>query len=104
MFITQSTGARQVILSARRLLVARMLIRHGLISCFGTASTLRRHGQVSLSVTEVPYYLSLQILSDLYSKAMATVQSDIFKPTKFGGKYTTTLIPGTPSHYHFESG
>lgn len=24
----------------------------------------------------------------------ATVQSDIFKPTKFGGKYTTTLIPG----------
>ena len=25
---------------------------------------------------------------------MATVQSDIFKPTKFGGKYTTTLIPG----------
>ncbi len=25
---------------------------------------------------------------------MATVQSDIFKPTKFGGKYTVTLIPG----------
>ena len=24
----------------------------------------------------------------------ATVQADIFKPTKFGGKYTTTLIPG----------
>lgn len=29
------------------------------------------------------------------SIAMATVQSDIFKPTKFGGKYTATLIPGT---------
>lgn len=29
-----------------------------------------------------------------YQTAMATVQSDIFKPTKFGGKYTTTLIPG----------
>lgn len=27
---------------------------------------------------------------------MATVQQDIFKPTKFGGKYTVTLIPGTP--------
>ena len=27
--------------------------------------------------------------------AMATVQSDIFKPTKYGGKYTVTLIPGT---------
>ena len=25
---------------------------------------------------------------------MATIQSDIFKPTKFGGKYTVTLIPG----------
>lgn len=25
---------------------------------------------------------------------MATVESDIFKPTKFGGKYTVTLIPG----------
>lgn len=24
----------------------------------------------------------------------ATVQTDIFRPTKFGGKYTTTLIPG----------
>jgi isocitrate dehydrogenase (NAD+) len=25
---------------------------------------------------------------------MATVNNDIFKPTKFGGKYTVTLIPG----------
>jgi isocitrate dehydrogenase (NAD+) len=28
------------------------------------------------------------------SRRYATVQSDIFKPTKFGGKYTVTLIPG----------
>ncbi|KAL7267316.1 isocitrate dehydrogenase (NAD(+)) idh1 [Rhizina undulata] len=28
------------------------------------------------------------------SRSMATVASDIFKPTKFGGKYTVTLIPG----------
>lgn len=28
------------------------------------------------------------------TRSMATVQSDIFKPTKFGGKYTVTLIPG----------
>ena len=29
--------------------------------------------------------------------AYATVQADIFKPTKFGGKYTVTLIPGRSS-------
>ncbi|GKT63063.1 isocitrate dehydrogenase subunit 1 [Colletotrichum tofieldiae] len=28
------------------------------------------------------------------ARAYATVGSDIFKPTKFGGKYTVTLIPG----------
>jgi isocitrate dehydrogenase (NAD+) len=28
------------------------------------------------------------------ARSMATVTSDIFKPTKFGGKYTVTLIPG----------
>ncbi|KAI1185752.1 isocitrate dehydrogenase subunit 1 [Nemania serpens] len=28
------------------------------------------------------------------SRSFATVESDIFKPTKFGGKYTVTLIPG----------
>lgn len=28
------------------------------------------------------------------SRTMATVSQDIFKPTKFGGKYTVTLIPG----------
>ncbi|PMD19773.1 NAD-isocitrate dehydrogenase subunit I [Hyaloscypha hepaticicola] len=27
-------------------------------------------------------------------RTFATVQSDIFKPTKYGGKYTATLIPG----------
>ncbi|KAI5849916.1 isocitrate dehydrogenase subunit 1 [Durotheca rogersii] len=28
------------------------------------------------------------------SRSFATVQSDIFQPTKYGGKYTVTLIPG----------
>lgn len=28
------------------------------------------------------------------ARGFATVQSDIFKPTKYGGKYTVTLIPG----------
>lgn len=28
--------------------------------------------------------------------ATVTTNADIFKPTKFGGKYTVTLIPGTP--------
>lgn len=36
----------------------------------------------------------LQSLTFL-ATAYATVGSDIFKPTKFGGKYTVTLIPGT---------
>ncbi|KAI1399608.1 isocitrate dehydrogenase subunit 1 [Hypoxylon fuscum] len=28
------------------------------------------------------------------ARSFATVQSDIFKPTKYGGKYTVTLLPG----------
>ncbi|ESZ97977.1 isocitrate dehydrogenase subunit 1 [Sclerotinia borealis F-4128] len=28
------------------------------------------------------------------TRTFATIQSDIFKPTKYGGKYTVTLIPG----------
>ncbi|GKZ85384.1 isocitrate dehydrogenase (NAD(+)) idh1 [Aspergillus niger] len=31
---------------------------------------------------------------DSITQAFASVQSDIFKPTKYGGKYTVTLIPG----------
>ncbi|OXV07965.1 hypothetical protein Egran_04275 [Elaphomyces granulatus] len=30
----------------------------------------------------------------IVTRSFATVQSDIFKPTKYGGKYTVTLIPG----------
>jgi len=37
---------------------------------------------------------SLQLTPE---SALATIQQDIFKPTKFGGKYTVTLIPGQPS-------
>jgi hypothetical protein len=29
-----------------------------------------------------------------YDPGYATTNTDIFKPTKFGGKYTVTLIPG----------
>ncbi|EEH37935.1 isocitrate dehydrogenase subunit 1 [Paracoccidioides lutzii Pb01] len=32
--------------------------------------------------------------SSIATRTFATVQSDIFKPTKYGGKYTVTLIPG----------
>ncbi|OAX80371.1 isocitrate dehydrogenase [NAD] subunit 1, mitochondrial [Emergomyces africanus] len=32
--------------------------------------------------------------SAIAARSFATVQSDIFKPTKYGGKYTVTLIPG----------
>jgi isocitrate dehydrogenase (NAD+) len=32
--------------------------------------------------------------SSIPARSFASVQSDIFKPTKYGGKYTVTLIPG----------
>ncbi|KKK18520.1 hypothetical protein P175DRAFT_0502737 [Aspergillus ochraceoroseus IBT 24754] len=32
--------------------------------------------------------------SSIPARTFATVQQDIFKPTKYGGKYTVTLIPG----------
>ncbi|CAK43383.1 hypothetical protein CBS63078_10380 [Aspergillus niger] len=32
--------------------------------------------------------------SSISARSFASVQSDIFKPTKYGGKYTVTLIPG----------
>ncbi|RDW57408.1 isocitrate dehydrogenase (NAD(+)) IDH1 [Aspergillus mulundensis] len=32
--------------------------------------------------------------SSAAARSFATVQQDIFKPTKYGGKYTVTLIPG----------
>ncbi|KXJ96086.1 isocitrate dehydrogenase [Microdochium bolleyi] len=35
-----------------------------------------------------------QRLSAQATRSFATIQSDIFKPTKFGSKYTVTLIPG----------
>lgn len=38
---------------------------------------------------------SARSTSSNISSAYATIQSDIFKPTKYGGKYTVTLIPGT---------
>ncbi|KAL2795806.1 hypothetical protein BJX65DRAFT_289110 [Aspergillus insuetus] len=34
------------------------------------------------------------VRSPLAARSFATVQQDIFKPTKYGGKYTVTLIPG----------
>ncbi|OJJ87252.1 isocitrate dehydrogenase (NAD(+)) IDH1 [Aspergillus glaucus CBS 516.65] len=34
------------------------------------------------------------VRSSTPARSFASVQSDIFKPTKYGGKYTVTLIPG----------
>ncbi|RAL08698.1 isocitrate dehydrogenase (NAD(+)) IDH1 [Aspergillus homomorphus CBS 101889] len=34
------------------------------------------------------------VRSYIPARSFASVQSDIFKPTKYGGKYTVTLIPG----------
>jgi len=34
------------------------------------------------------------ITAGIAARSFATIQSDIFKPTKYGGKYTVTLIPG----------
>ncbi|KAL4745539.1 hypothetical protein BDW72DRAFT_186511 [Aspergillus terricola var. indicus] len=34
------------------------------------------------------------VRSPIAARSFATIQQDIFKPTKYGGKYTVTLIPG----------
>ncbi|KAL4783471.1 hypothetical protein BJX76DRAFT_252472 [Aspergillus varians] len=34
------------------------------------------------------------VRSPVAARSFATIQQDIFKPTKYGGKYTVTLIPG----------
>jgi isocitrate dehydrogenase (NAD+) len=39
-------------------------------------------------------YQSLLRTAQAPSRSFATIQSDIFKPTKYGGKYTVTLVPG----------
>ncbi|KAI9745662.1 MAG: isocitrate dehydrogenase (NAD(+)) idh1 [Claussenomyces sp. TS43310] len=39
-------------------------------------------------------YQSLLRTAQASTRSFATVETDIFKPTKYGGKYTTTLIPG----------
>jgi hypothetical protein len=49
-----------------------------------------------LDVSPAKRMFTARALTDLPS-AYATVQSDIFKPTKYGGKYTVTLIPGKDS-------
>jgi hypothetical protein len=61
--------------------------------------------QLLLSVAPFPrdvrfgHPLCLRIDSLTFCAAFASVQSDIFKPTKYGGKYTVTLIPGMTSTY-----
>ncbi|GES64522.1 isocitrate dehydrogenase subunit 1 mitochondrial precursor [Aspergillus terreus] len=45
-------------------------------------SFLRRAAATPLARASIP------------ARSFASVQSDIFKPTKYGGKYTVTLIPG----------
>ncbi|OKL64291.1 hypothetical protein UA08_00009 [Talaromyces atroroseus] len=55
----------------------------------GASSEMRRAGdwaEAILRAASRPSYVA--------TRSMATVQSDIFKPTKYGGKYTVTLIPG----------
>ncbi|UQC86183.1 isocitrate dehydrogenase subunit 1 [Colletotrichum lupini] len=66
-----------------------------------SANTLTRHQRPSRCFPEDPpalrsrdvvFFLILRTAQP--ARAYATVGSDIFKPTKFGGKYTVTLIPG----------
>ncbi|KAK2741470.1 isocitrate dehydrogenase (NAD(+)) idh1 [Myotisia sp. PD_48] len=53
--------------------------------------TARPTQSVLRTVANASPYLSRPTIA---TRCMATVQSDIFKPTKYGGKYTVTLIPG----------
>ncbi|CBF81185.1 isocitrate dehydrogenase (NAD(+)) subunit 1 [Aspergillus nidulans FGSC A4] len=60
-----------------------------LVKMFGTrtvqpAKSLFRRAAAQPSIVRSP----------IAARSFATVQQDIFKPTKYGGKYTVTLIPG----------
>lgn len=60
------------------------------------ASRPRRPFSPEVSLAVSPKYTFLQANGRSLAYA-TTVESDIFKPTKYGGKYTVTLIPGTTS-------
>lgn len=92
MSLPGSTVARQVTIHHRQL-ISRMLIQVRRCGRFNVAGIYLPSVTMVLWSKEVLHTLTPELPS-LHAVAMATVQSDIFKPTKFGGKYTVTLIPG----------
>lgn len=70
------------------------LIQASYQSLLRTARASSQAAQVSPHTT---LHLPFPRLIDIPSQSLrtfASIQSDIFKPTKYGGKYTVTLIPG----------
>lgn len=57
----------------------------------------RSHLPSSHDVSSLTFVRVIAIANP-HDTAYATVESDIFKPTKYGGKYTVTLIPGTTNN------
>ncbi len=63
--------------------------RRWLTSIFPREAPAAGSGQPSMRLNAARGFASVQDASPVQ-----TIQSDIFKPTKYGGKYTVTLIPG----------
>jgi hypothetical protein len=64
-------------------------------ACCGLLLELPPDRSLVLSLLEVSIsFVYVEVGVDIAAIAYATVESDIFKPTKYGGKYTVTLIPG----------
>ncbi|KUJ22790.1 isocitrate dehydrogenase subunit 1 [Mollisia scopiformis] len=90
----QIQGAEYLVL--QQPLLFAILQQHSLLSLF---TMLSRSSARSVSLTWASYQSLVKsaqapLRSAQTSRSFATVQSDIFKPTKYGGKYTVTLIPG----------
>ena len=60
------------------------------------ALQLIKYAHAILGLLDVRHDIVFSLLANYTDScvAMATVQSDIFKSTRFGGKYTVTLVPG----------
>jgi hypothetical protein len=69
-------------------------------ACCGRLLELPLNQSLVLSLLEVSIsFVYVEVGVNIAAIAYATVESDIFKPTKYGGKYTVTLIPGTLDIY-----
>ncbi|KUI58096.1 Isocitrate dehydrogenase [NAD] subunit 1, mitochondrial [Cytospora mali] len=64
--------------------------------CFtaGSVAEFRLVAELEASGVSLVRAASKQQQSSIAARTYATLQSDVFKPAKYGGKYTVSLIPG----------